>query len=302
VAFTVSERRLIMFVVAGVTGNTGSVVAETLLSQKKPVRVLVRDAAKGAPWKAKGAEVAIGSIEDGSSLTAALQGATGAYFLLPPPPITATGIVESRRALADQIVEATRASGLRHVVLLSSVGAQHEKGTGPIRPLHYAEAKLSALGIDTTFLRAAYFMENWRAEIAPALGAGIVPTLLTPSRKIPMVATRDIGTTAARALVEGGRGRRVIELVGPTDYSPEDVASTLARLIGKPIHVAPVPNEAFVAALMGMGFGKDLAELFLEMGRGVNEGIVGVENAAHVSRGNTPLEDVLRVLLARAGA
>ena len=34
-----------MFVVAGVTGHTGRVVAEKLLQQKKPVRVIVRTAA-----------------------------------------------------------------------------------------------------------------------------------------------------------------------------------------------------------------------------------------------------------------
>jgi len=290
-----------MFVVAGVTGNTGSVVAETLLAQKKPVRVIVRDAAKGAPWKAKGAEVAIGSLEDASSIVSALKGATGAYFLVPPPAITATGILASRKAIADQIVKATKESGLRHVVLLSSIGAQHEKGNGPIAALHYAEQKLGALGIDTTFVRAGYFMENWGSVLQPALGAGVVPTPLEENRKFPMVATRDIGTTSARALVEGGKGRRVIELGGPQEYSPADAASALSKIAGKPIKVAPVPYEAFVPAMTGMGFGKELAELYLEMSRGVNEGHVAVENPANVARGSTPLEEVLTALVKRAG-
>jgi hypothetical protein len=40
-------KELPMFVVTGVTGNTGSVVASTLLAAGKPVRVVVRDAKKG---------------------------------------------------------------------------------------------------------------------------------------------------------------------------------------------------------------------------------------------------------------
>src|SRR5437016_5265158 len=72
-----------MYVVAGVSGNTGKVVAETLLSQKKPVRVIVRDAAKGAAWKARGAEVAVAELDDVPALTKALAGAEGAYLLLP---------------------------------------------------------------------------------------------------------------------------------------------------------------------------------------------------------------------------
>ena len=62
-----------MFVVVGATGNTGSVVADTLLSQKQPVRIVVRSADKGAAWKAKGAEIAVASLDDVSSLTKHLK-------------------------------------------------------------------------------------------------------------------------------------------------------------------------------------------------------------------------------------
>lgn len=61
-----------MYVIAGVSGNTGSVVAPTLLAAKQPVRVLVRDAAKGEPWRAQGAEVVVADIADQAALTRAL--------------------------------------------------------------------------------------------------------------------------------------------------------------------------------------------------------------------------------------
>ena len=73
-----------MYAIAGVTGHVGSVAAETLLAQGKPVRVIVRDAAKGAPWKAKGAEVAIADLGDEAALASAFAGASGAFVLLPP--------------------------------------------------------------------------------------------------------------------------------------------------------------------------------------------------------------------------
>src|ERR1700733_6783717 len=72
-----------MYVVAGVTGNTGKVIAETLLAQEKPVRALVRDEAKGAAWKKRGAEVVVAELDDAAALGRALAGATGAYLLLP---------------------------------------------------------------------------------------------------------------------------------------------------------------------------------------------------------------------------
>jgi uncharacterized protein YbjT (DUF2867 family) len=73
-----------MYAIAGVTGHTGSVAAETLLAEGKPVRVIVRDAAKGVAWMRKGAEVAVASLDDVPALTAALTGVAGAFVLLPP--------------------------------------------------------------------------------------------------------------------------------------------------------------------------------------------------------------------------
>ncbi|MDH4237242.1 MAG: NAD(P)H-binding protein, partial [Nitrospira sp.] len=66
-----------MFVVVGATGHTGSVVVEALLHKKQYVRVVVRSADKGAPWKAKGADVAVASLDDVAALANAFEGAVG---------------------------------------------------------------------------------------------------------------------------------------------------------------------------------------------------------------------------------
>jgi uncharacterized protein YbjT (DUF2867 family) len=73
-----------MFVIAGATGNTGSVVAGTLLAQGKAVTVLVRDARKEESWREKGAHVAAASLEDTQAMAAAFAHAEGAYLLIPP--------------------------------------------------------------------------------------------------------------------------------------------------------------------------------------------------------------------------
>ena len=57
-----------MFVITGATGNTGSVVAGTLLAQGKPVTVLVRDTRKAESWREKGAQVAVASSGGHSSV------------------------------------------------------------------------------------------------------------------------------------------------------------------------------------------------------------------------------------------
>jgi uncharacterized protein YbjT (DUF2867 family) len=286
-----------MFVIAGVTGNTGKVVAETLLAQKKPVRVIVRDAKKGEPWKAKGAEVAIAELDDQKALTEALRGAEGAYVLLPPN-WTATDVLRDNKARAQTIANAVEAAGVKHVVLLSSIAAHLTSGTGPVLSAHDAEVALGKTKADTTFVRAGYFMENIGSSLY-ALGEGKYPTFIELDRKIPMIATHDIGTVAAKALVEGGKGKRVIELEGPQQYSQRDVATALSRLTKKTIEPQQGPESAMVGALTSAGVPAVWASLYQEMTHALNTGVFTFEgkDATHV-KGTTPLESVLEKLLA----
>ena len=284
-----------MYVVAGASGNTGKVVAETLLGQKKPVRVVLHDAAKGEPWKQRGAEVAVAGLDDAEALAGALRGATGAYFLLPPH-WGSTDVRRDNGLRTRALVKAVEASGVGHVVFLSSIAAHREAGTGPILSVHDAETALRATRADVTFVRAAYFMENWGASLY-ALADGVLPTFLEPDRAIPMVATRDIGTTAAKALAEGGKGKTVIELAGPREYSPRDVAAALSRLTGKTVTVQKGPEEAMIPALTGAGLSPHWAALYQEMTHGVNVGHVTWEGgAARFVRGTTEIDAVLRTL------
>jgi uncharacterized protein YbjT (DUF2867 family) len=286
-----------MYVVAGTSGHTGTVVANTLLAQKKSVRVVVRDAKKGEPWKARGAEVAVAELENLDALTSALRGAEGAYLLLPPM-MGSTNVRADNAKRTAVLAKASDASGVKHVVFLSSIGSQHADGTGPITSTHDAEQVLAKGRADVTFLRAAYFMENLGGSLY-ALGQGALPIFLTEDRAIPMVASVDIGTTAAKLLLEGGHGKRVVELAGPRDYSPRDVAATLSSILGKTITVQQGPEEAMIGALTGAGLNAEWARLYQEMTHGVNTGHVDWEKGQARVRGTTELEVVLRSLTAK---
>jgi uncharacterized protein YbjT (DUF2867 family) len=186
--------------------------------------------------------------------------------------------------------------------MLSSMGAQHPDGTGPILYIHDAEAtigeKLGATGRThtVTFLRAAYFMENWAIALQ-GIAQGILPTFLQADRAFPMVATRDIGLAAARLLAEGESGKRVIELAGPREYSPRDVAAALGRVLGKPIVAHREPEEAMTVALLGAGMNAEWARLFQELTHGVNTGRVAWEGSHPLWRGETDVEAVVASLL-----
>jgi uncharacterized protein YbjT (DUF2867 family) len=287
-----------MYVVAGASGNTGKVVADTLLGQGKAVRVIVRDEKKGEAWKARGAQVAVAELDDAEALTIALREAEGAYLLLPPS-YGSTHVRADNARRAQAMAKAVDASGVDHVVLLSSIGAQHADGTGPIASVHDAEDAFGKTRAGVTSLRAAYFMENWGNSLY-ALAQGKLPTFLVAGRAIPMVATADIGATAAGLLVEGGRSKRVVELAGPREYSPNDVATALSRVAGRPVVVEQGPEEAMPAALTAAGLTPEWARLFQEMTHAVNAGLVDWEAGRPRVRGVTEVDVVLRKLLARS--
>jgi uncharacterized protein YbjT (DUF2867 family) len=284
-----------VFVVLGATGNTGRVVAETLLSQNKKVRVVVRDVAKSQVWREAGADVSVADVGDGAALKRAFTDAEGAYVLLPPN-FSSTQVRADNNRRTSTIAEAIEAARVPHVVLLSSIGAQQADGTGPVLSLRDAEAAFTQGRAAATFLRAAYFMENWGGALF-GVTKGVLPSFLLADKPIAMVATRDIGLAAARLLAEGGSGKRVIELAGPREYSPRDVATALARVVGKPITVQEGPEDAMEPALAAAGMNAEWTRLFKELTHGLNTGIVAWEGGHPLWRGETDIQTVLSALL-----
>ncbi len=276
-----------MFAIAGVTGRTGQIVADTLLAQSLPVRVIVRDPKKGEVWRARGAEVAVADLKDARALTEALRGASGAY-LLGPSPMETTDIDKNGRDLAASFKEAIVQSGVKHVVVLSSIGAQLPSGTGPISSLRVIEQALTGLGAHVTFLRAGYFMENLLGSLAPMQAQGVLPAMFGADHKVEMVATSDIGAVAAELLRAGVGAPKVVELTGPTPTTLSDAAKVFSGALKKPINLAPVPPEAQVGVLMGAGLNEAWAKAYAEMNVAMETGRLVPEGA--LRRGRTSLE------------
>jgi len=285
-----------MYVVAGVTGHTGKVVAETLLAQHKPVTVIVRSEEKGAPWLAKGAKVAITELQDAGKLSGYLARAEGAYLLIPPN-YGDPAFLAGQRKVAEALAKAVSESLIPHVVFLSSIGGHLPSGTGLILVNHYGETELKPVAKNLTLLRPAFFLENWESPLGSAKKEGVLPSFLTPERKIPMIATKDIGCIAAECLLNPPHGRRVVELAGPVDYSPSDIAAVAGAILNRKVRVQGMPAEAAVTAFTGMGFSEEVARLFAEMYAGINSGYVTYEKKDEFKRGVATELDVMRELL-----
>jgi uncharacterized protein YbjT (DUF2867 family) len=261
-----------MYVILGASGNTGSVVADFLLSKGEKVRVVGRDAGRLQRFVDKGAEAFTADLSDAAAITKAFSGARAAYLLLPP--------VKSREVQereSDAIAKAVKESGLRYAVHLSSYGAQVPENTGPLVGLHASEEKLNAIsGLSALHLRAGYFMENNLAAIGMIHGMGLVGNALLPDVKLPMIATRDVGNYAAQRLLHlDFSGKQTRELLGERDLSMTEVTAVIARGIGKPdLRYQQLSYDQVQQALIDLGVPPKGAALYVEMYKAINEQVV----------------------------
>src|SRR6202051_824615 len=272
VAMTSSVVSNEMYVILGASGNTGSIIANSLLSAGKKVRVVGRDPGRLQRFVDRGAEAFMADMSDAAALTKAFSGARAAYLLLPPAKSR-----EDQERGSDAIAKAVRESALCYAVHLSSYGAQVPEGTGPVSGLHSSEQKLNSIdGLNVLHLRAAYFMENNLAAIGMIHGMGIFGNALLPDLKIPMAATRDVGDYAARRLLDPDfSGKQTRELLGERDLSMTEATAVIARGIGKPdLRYVQFPYDKVQQVLMQMGVPPKGAELYIEMFKAINAGVL----------------------------
>lgn len=283
-----------MFTIFGATGNTGSVVAQQLLDRGKQVRVVGRDAAKLARFA--GAEAMVGDVTDAKLVADALAGAEGAYLLLPPD-LQAKDLIAKNRGIVDNYLAGLVAAKTPHATVLSSVGAQHATGLGPIVVNHYSETQLpQAKDTQLTFVRAAMFMENILNNAHPMKTEGVLPVFGGGAAyPFPMVATQDIGELAAAVLIAPAKEHEWIELSGPKDYSYDDAAAAASEILGRPVKTVAVPIEMMVPTLMRFGFSENVAGLFREMTEAFQRGATYELKGRRVL-GKVTLGDVLHRL------
>lgn len=283
-----------MYVVTGATGQTGSVVARALLEKNLPVRVILRSEEKGKVWKDAGAEIAGADVRDAEALCRALNGAKVLYLMNPPHEQSEDMFVETEKVI-KAFQTAIENSELEKLVVLSSVGAHLPSGTGAIVTNHLIEQAFKDSTIPTTFLRAAYFMENWNSVLDTAKSEGVLPSFLQPlEKKIPHISTEDIGRIAANAMLEDSEGVQIKELTGAS-YSPNDVAAAFSKVLGKPVAAIAVPENEWMEIFQTFASPRN-AEAYYEMTRAVNaDGVIyETENQIY---GRTTIEDYAAKML-----
>src|SRR6266853_6434033 len=288
-----------VYVILGASGNTGSIIVDSLLSKGKKVRVVGRDLRRLHRFVRQGAEAFTAYVSDAAALTKAFSGARAAYLMSPPPKSR-----EDQERESEAIAKAVTESGLRYAVHLSSCGAQVPEGTGPIAGLHSSEQKLNAIsGLNVLHLRAAYFMENNLAAIGMIHHMGILGNALLPDIQVPMAATRDVGDYAAQRLLHlDFSGKQTRELLGERDLSMTEATAVIARGIAKPdLRYEQFPYDQVQQALTQLGVPPKGAAMYIEMYKAINAGVlVPLESRSPENTTPTSFEQFVQDVFAAA--
>lgn len=237
--------------ITGATGNVSTEVLQALKGTKNKLRVLVRDEAKGAPFKAQGLEVVVGNLDTPRTLAPAFAGVDAAWLLTTAGP----------RA-ADQnssAIWAARKAGVSFVARMSAVGAAHNAPTINSRSHALSDAELAASGIPFAILKPHFFMQNFMMAAQSVTKEGAMYLALGDG-KMGVIDSRDIGVFAAQVLTTGGHEGKTYTLTGPASLPMATVAEQLGAAVGKAVKYVPVSNEQAAQSMAGMGMDEWMVE------------------------------------------
>lgn len=248
-------------------GHVGSAVTDFLLGLGSDIHVklLARRRITLKEFVERGAEVAVGSQDDADYLTKATQD-VDALFWVTPPAYGSDNFRAFQNRVGRAAAAAIRTNQIPRVVNLSSLGAQHDSEMGPVNGLHDVEQLLDDAAINIVHLRACFFFENLLGQRERIRKAGRISLPIAASRRLPMIAARDVGRVAAERLANRNwTGRNVRELHGAADLSYDEVAEILSTALGRKIAYVECSRDEARHAILELGASENVADLMLEL-------------------------------------
>lgn len=238
-----------MILVTGASGFVGGHVVHALRSQDKPVRALVRDAAKAARLAAWNVELAQGDVTDAASLRRALQGCDAVVHLVA---IRQGSEERFRRVMVDgtrDLLAAAKEAGVQRFVHMSALGTS--EATKDLVPYYRAkwatEQLVQTAGIPYVIFRPSFIFGK-DGGILPtfvklARYAPVTPIIGSGRQRIQPIWADDVGVYFARAVELDGVIGRIFELGGPDVVTWNDFWERLkrSRKLRRPSVHVPVP-------------------------------------------------------------
>jgi uncharacterized protein YbjT (DUF2867 family) len=281
------------FIVTGSLGHISRPLAEKLIAEKHDVTIITSKAERASEIEALGANAAIGTVEDLEFLTKTFKGADAVYTMVPP----FFGAADWKKYIAgvgENLAAAIKASGVKYVVNLSSIGAHMPDGCGPVSGLYFAEQALNSLeGVNVKHLRPGFFYYNFFGNIGMIKHMGIIGGNYGESTHLVLAHTNDIADAAAEEMLARSFTVKSIRYITSDEKTTDEVASVLGKAIGKPdLKWVNFTDADTLAALQQNGLPAEIAKNYVEMGSAMRSGEMAADYHANRPRefGRTKLD------------
>lgn len=271
------------YVITGSLGHISRPVVAALTAAGHDVTVISSQQERTADIEAIGAKAAIGLIADADFVAATFKEADAVYLMIPPN-YAVDDFPAYQKAVADNYVNALKGSKVKHIVVLSSIGAHLRKGAGPIDALGYLEEQLQTLGDKhVMLLRPAYFFYNLYTMAGMLKAAGIVGSNFGDDKQtIALAHHLDIADRAIHHLANPVFEGQTYEYIVSDERYAADIATTLGNAVGKlDVNWVVFPDEQAYEAMVQQGLKPSLAALYVQMGKGFREGTIQEDYLAH---------------------
>lgn len=261
-------------IVTGSLGHVGKPLTQKLVQKGHAVTVISSKPDKHKDIEAMGAKAAIGSLEDFQFLQSAFVSADALFAMIPPNFAEPDQLAYYTR-LGTNYANAIKITSIKHVVHLSSYGADLDKGTGFILGSHKVEGILNEVAnIAVTHLRAMYIYYNLYHFIGMIKHAGFIGSNYGGNDRLVMVAPTDIAAAAAEELQKTAEGKN-IRYVASDERTCNEVAQVIGNAIGKPyLAWTTFTDEEALNGMKRFGMLAHAAEMLVELNAAIHSGIL----------------------------
>ena len=185
------------------------------------------------------------NFNDPASLRTAFSGIDTLFVLLP--------LVANKVELAQNVVQAAKAAGIRHIVRSSGAGADAAASFALPRLQGEIDDIIVASGIPYTLIRPTSFMQNFATYYAGMVSGGAV-YLPQGEGAISFIDVRDIAAVTATVLRDpAAHGGKVYTLTGAEAVDNAMATRLIGEVLGREILYVAVPDEAAISSMQQMG-------------------------------------------------
>ncbi len=243
--------------ITGAGGQLGQALVRYTMERVSPASVVAvtRHPDKLEELSRQGVEVRAGDFNLPTGLLTAFQGIERLVII--PTGDLQPGV---RRIQHTAAIHAAAASGVRHVMYISTVGARPDPNNELLDSHFATDQALINSGVAWTILRMSIYMETLLDPAKRAVSSGSYAAV--PGAPAAYVVRDDIAAAAAGILTTPGHEGITYHATGPVSISQQEIAEAIGKTAGKPVAFTEITAAQQRAGLEAAGLPPFLIGIF----------------------------------------